>query len=174
MTLVFPSPGMTQVEPPTNPDNTIYPSIPVDKPRSPSPVAPQRRWWYINRNVSGRREHHHMRIALYTAWLIIPTFYLTLALWAKLERLSSRGKRGLDAGDLARHGIFVLVAAVVSLAVDTYLLLHYVEPILPAWLPIGVLEIALFPLILGLQAVILGPSRDIVIISRHNKSGGTR
>jgi hypothetical protein len=115
-----------------------------------------------------------LHLALYAIWFLVPAFFLVLALWSKMEHLASRGERGRDAADLARQGVFVLVAACLCLAIDTYVFLPHVEPILPTWLPIGVLEVAIFPLILVLQALIVGPSKNIAITSRQRKIGSSR
>lgn len=109
------------------------------------------------------REHQRMHLALYIIWFAVPVAFFGLALWSKLEQMSSGGSRGRDGGDLGRQGIFVLVAALLALAIDRYLVLPHAATVLPSWLPTGVVQIALFPLVLLVQARLIGPSQDIVL-----------
>ena len=114
-----------------------------------------------------------MRLALYTVWFLLPVVFFVLALWAKLEQAGG-DRRTAEAGDLVRQGIFVLTAAGVSLALDVLVLIPAVEPLLPEWLPLGVLEVALFPAVLFIQALILGPSKEISLTRRSKTQGGNR
>jgi len=114
-----------------------------------------------------------MRYALYGIWFAFPAVFLLIALWGWLE---NRGKseRFHDVKNTLRQGGFVLVAALLALALDRYVLLPHLESALPDWLPLGVIEVALFPSLLLLLACIVGPSSDVTISSRTPRHPGGR
>lgn len=112
-----------------------------------------------------------MRYALYGLWFAFPAFFVLLALWGCLE---NRGKseRFHDVKNTVRQGGFVLVAALLAYAIDRFVLIPYVETALPDWLPIGLIEVALFPCLLLILALVIGPSNNIGITPRTRGSAG--
>lgn len=103
-----------------------------------------------------------MTTLLYFIWFGIPVLFILLALWAKLEQMSGKSRRE-NPGDFFKQGLFVLGCAGVSLLVDLYLLPRLDEGILPSWLPLLFFRIILFPAVLYIAALIIGPTKDIRI-----------
>jgi hypothetical protein len=93
--------------------------------------------------------------------------------WGILEN-SGKGQKHHEVGNYLRQGTFLLVGAGLALAIDRYLLIPRLEGVLPEWLPLGVIEVALFPLVLLSLGAIVGPSKDISIPPRTLDSRGER
>lgn len=106
-----------------------------------------------------------MNSVLYGVWFLIPTFFLVLALWGKLEQLSGQAKRD-DIGDYVRQGVFVLVCALVSVFIDKYMLesFHaFLQSFLVLDFSIWLLKVLLLPVVLYVAAFVAGPSKQIRI-----------
>jgi hypothetical protein len=111
-----------------------------------------------------------MHLFLYTIWFLLPLAFILMAVWGTLERLSKSGRQH-DVGNYLRQAAFLLVAAGISLAIDRYVLIPHLEGQLPEWLPRGVIEVALFPVVLLVLASTVGPSKDIVIPPKSRRGG---
>jgi len=103
-----------------------------------------------------------METVLYVIWFLIPLFFLTLALWSKLEQVGGKSKRE-NPGDFFRQGIFVLVCVLISVAINHFYLTGIVESLSPSFIPLGFYQIVLLPMVLYLAALFCGPSKDIKI-----------
>ena len=103
-----------------------------------------------------------MEIVLYIIWGALPGFFFLMALWAKLEGVSNKGKKE-NPGDFFHQGLFVLACVLIALAIDTYLLGDFVTNFSPEYLSLNFYRIILLPLILLIGAQIIGPSKEISI-----------
>lgn len=98
----------------------------------------------------------------YVVWLMFPLCFFLIALWSKLEALGGKSRKE-NPGDIMRQGFFLLICALVCIGFDHYLLPGLYEYIESDWLPYGLLQFMLFPAVLYLAAVTIGPSVDIRI-----------
>ena len=103
-----------------------------------------------------------MTTLLYIIWFGIPALFLLLALWAKLEELSGKSKKE-NPGDFFKQGLFVLACAFATLLLDIYALPGIAENMMPSWIPLLFLRIILFPLVLYVGALAVGPTKQIRI-----------
>lgn len=103
-----------------------------------------------------------MQIAIYIIWAIIPLFFFSMALYAKLEQISNKAKKQNPA-DFMRQGVFVLVCVVICLVIDQQILEGLVTKYSPEFIPLGFYQILLLPLVLYLAAMAFGPSKDLRI-----------
>lgn len=106
---------------------------------------------------------------LYAVWLLIPAGFFAIALWAKLEQLSKSPRRQ-NPGDFARQAVFLLGCVIVSILLDRYLLSSLKGSEITEWLPMGVMQFLLFPLILLIAARLIGGSRQISITNPQVKT----
>lgn len=113
--------------------------------------------------------------ALYVLWCLLPLFFLTMALWTKLEEISTKQVKSDGAGDFFRQGIFVLICVIISFGIDFTMLESLVAPFTD-FVPIGFFRIALLPSVLYLAALVAGPSKAIRITkaSRPTEKGRRR
>jgi hypothetical protein len=123
-----------------------------------------------------------MRIALYIIWFLIPLTFFLMSLWAYLEMLGDKHRKENPA-DHFRQGIFVLACDLIAVAIDQYLLEDLLNVVFGAWVPLMFAQIVLLPVVLYIGALILGPSRAILIGSAprpsekgkdRRKSGGKK
>lgn len=103
-----------------------------------------------------------MTTALYIIWFLFPLFFLLMALWAFLERLSGKRDRQ-DGSDALKQGLFVLCCVLVAVAIDMYVLPDLVESLAPDWIPLGFFQVILLPVIFYLGALVFGGSKEILI-----------
>ena len=106
---------------------------------------------------------------LYLVWILIPLTFFLLALWSKLEQMSGRPKKD-HPGDLVRQGFFISGCVVVSIVIDHFLLPYLYSSFSPVWVPYGLYELLLLPLILYVAAISFGPSSDIRITKAPHPS----
>lgn len=106
-----------------------------------------------------------MQTALYIIWFLIPIFFFVLALWSKLEHISSKGAlHGRQAKDFFIQGSFVLGCVLVALFIDLYTFDAFIRPALPPSIPTGFVKIILLPLILLIGAKVVGGSKPVRIV----------
>jgi len=110
-----------------------------------------------------------MRFFLYIVWFLPALLFILLTLWGALEQLGRSKKRSAVENSL-QQAVFLLAAAFLSLLIDRFILIPHIEGTLPHWLPFGILEVALFPLVLLILSVAIGPSKDIRIVRRSGRS----
>ncbi len=113
---------------------------------------------------------------LYLIWWLLPLFFFTMALWAKLEQMSNRNKQQ-NPGDFFRQGIFVTIGVLISMWLDSSVLPGLIPAIFPPSIPMGFFQVILLPVVLYLMALIIGPSKEILIpsgSSKTKKPGGTK
>jgi hypothetical protein len=103
-----------------------------------------------------------MRGLLYFIWFLIPTLMMLFALWLKLESFSKRTSKEF-AKDMFLQSVFVFGCAAVSVLIDTYLLPPIYESFLSLFVPYGMCEFMILPLVLFLGAVCIGESAVIRI-----------
>ena len=113
-----------------------------------------------------------MRTLLYIVWALVPLFFFTVALWATLERLGGKEKKGGTA-DAWRQGFFVLGCVGVAVLIDRTILPDIVDSIAPDYLPLGFFQALLLPLVLYLAALAFGGSKEI-LIGKAPKPGQAR
>lgn len=99
---------------------------------------------------------------LYILWFLVPLFLFILSAWNKLEQIGNKNDKG-QPGFLFKQGLFTLICAFVSLLVDQHLLENLHNTIGIEWVPLGFLQIILFPIVLYIGALLLGPSKTIKI-----------
>ncbi|RMG41568.1 MAG: hypothetical protein D6719_08260 [Candidatus Dadabacteria bacterium] len=97
-----------------------------------------------------------------------------MALWAKLESLSNKGRKRKDAGDLARQGVFLSACVAVSIIIDRNVLEQYIMPFMPQFIPLWMLQLFLLPLVMYAGAIISGPSEEIKITRGRRRYGGKK
>ncbi|MCO6432580.1 MAG: hypothetical protein J5J00_17140 [Deltaproteobacteria bacterium] len=95
-------------------------------------------------------------------WLLLPLFFILMALWSKLEMMSGRPRRD-HPSDILNQAIFVLFAVIVCILLDKYVLTSVYESVVPDWIPLGLLRFLLLPAVLLAAAMAFGPSNDIRI-----------
>lgn len=100
----------------------------------------------------------------YIVWCLIPLLLFLMALWSYLEKIGGKKKQERP-GDLFKQGLFTSFCVLISIAIDTYLLPYLVDSILTEYVPYGVYQVILFPLVLFLAAKVIGPTKDIKIKS---------
>ncbi|NMC62178.1 MAG: hypothetical protein GYA55_03325, partial [SAR324 cluster bacterium] len=66
-------------------------------------------------------------------------------------------------GDFLKQGSFVLACAIICFLVDRYMLSKLAEEELPFGIPLLFIQIVLFPLVLYLAALVIGPTKAIRI-----------
>ena len=103
-----------------------------------------------------------MHTALYVIWILIPSFFFLMALWAALEQASHAHKKENPA-DFVRQGAFVAVCVVVAILIDRYALETLVTSLFGDFLPLLFYQIILLPFLLYLGARLAGPSQAILI-----------
>ena len=103
-----------------------------------------------------------MQTFLYVIWFLVPVFFLGVALWSKLEQMSGKHKRE-NPMDFVKQGGFVLICSVLCLLIDQYVISTLNEESLPSWLPVNFIRIVLFPVVLYVAAIIIGPTKEIRI-----------
>lgn len=111
-----------------------------------------------------------MQTFLYIVWFLIPVGFFFLGLWSLMEKLGGSPKKQVPS-DYFIPGVFTLVIAFVALIVDQYFLQGIAEGALAGALPLEFLQIVLWPLLLAFGAMLLGPSKEIMI---GKKSGAGR
>lgn len=107
---------------------------------------------------------------LYGIWLLFPLFYFGLALYAKLERISGTTHRS-DIKDNVRQGFFVLICVVIAYFADRSALQYIATNVFMDMLPLGFFRVMIFPVILYLMAMIVGPSKEIKITKTRTNLG---
>ncbi len=107
-------------------------------------------------------QESNMRILLYIIWFGMPVFFFLIGLWAQLEEWGKKSRKEKP-GDFFRQGLFVLAAAVLCLLLDQYVLSEITEEDLPWWIPLLFIQIVLFPIVIYLLALIVGPSKPVRI-----------
>ncbi len=100
--------------------------------------------------------------AFYGIWLLLPIFYFVVALWGKLERSSGERNRD-DLGDYVRNGTVALLAVIVSVGIDRFLLPALDDTLLTDLMPIFFFRVLLYPVVFVLINLALGPSKKIQI-----------
>lgn len=103
-----------------------------------------------------------MLTALYIIWFGIPVIFFLMALWIMLEKLSGKQRRERSISYLSQ-GIFVLVCSLISFVIERYFLMGVVEAVFGDLIPYGFFQVILLPVILYIAAMIIGPSKAIVI-----------
>ena len=161
--LLLPKPGAVQ------PRIVVWMKEPVDVHASPPPVS--RIICVTSRTGQGPialllhrsrswANTHGVELILYSIWFLIPLIFYLLALWGRLEQMSS-GQPHHHVIDLLHQGHFTLAVAVVSVAVDRFLLPKIVAiPALDFVSPLF-LQIVTFPAIALILASAFGPSGEI-------------
>ncbi|MBN8549669.1 MAG: hypothetical protein J0M12_10170 [Deltaproteobacteria bacterium] len=114
-----------------------------------------------------------MKTFLYIVWFSIPLFFFGVALFATLERLGGKEKKGGTA-DAWRQGFFVLACVGVAVLIDRTVLPDIVDSIAPDYLPLGFFEVILLPLVLYLAALLFGGSKEILIGQAPKPTRGKR
>jgi hypothetical protein len=103
-----------------------------------------------------------MTSALYIVWFLIPTFFFLMALWSQLEKLSGRPKKE-NSEDFFRQGFFVLGCVLVAVLMERYAIDYITNSIFQGFVPKGVWQVLLLPIIFLIAAKLLGPSQEIRI-----------
>lgn len=103
-----------------------------------------------------------MQTALYVIWFLIPLFFFVMALWCWLEEMGGKTKKE-NPGDFLKQGLFVLACVLISIVIDRYALEAVVTSVLNDWVPLGFVQIMLLPIVLYVGALLLGPSKEILI-----------
>ncbi|MCB0318612.1 MAG: hypothetical protein KDD56_07630 [Bdellovibrionales bacterium] len=105
-----------------------------------------------------------LRTVLQIIWWLFPIFFVFLALWAKLEKISHKGTRATDSAvQYLKQSVFLFVCALVTTIFDLYVLEPEIKPLLPDFVPFELCQIVLFPLTLWIMAMITGGSKPIKI-----------
>jgi hypothetical protein len=107
------------------------------------------------------------RTIIYTIWLSLPVFYLLMALWSALEKVGNKEKRESPTDQL-RQALFCLVCAGIAILIDQYLLEDLANALIPSWLTLLFYQVFLYPVVLYLGAMALGPSKEILITKAPN------
>lgn len=94
-----------------------------------------------------------MSIIFYVIWIIIPLFFFTVALWAKLEQMSKSRKKQ-NPGDFIRQGVFLSVCTILAIAINHYVIVPQKESF--ELIPMGLVQTLLYPLILIIGAKVIG------------------
>lgn len=118
-----------------------------------------------------------MQIALWIIWILVPVTYLLMAVWAKLEQIGKKSrKHPREAGELFRQAVFTSACVAIAFFIDIFMLEQAIEPLLPSFLPIGIVKILLLPIILYLAALMVGGKKQVRIESakRPYKKDGRR
>jgi hypothetical protein len=119
-----------------------------------------------------------MRMALYVIWVLLALLFFALALWSKLEQVSSKTqKHGRQAKDFFRQGVFVSFCVVIAFVFDIYLVDSTFEPLLPEFIPIDFIRVILLPVILYIGAMAVGGSKaehikKAAAVSKNRSGGG--
>jgi hypothetical protein len=108
------------------------------------------------------REHMTITTALYIIWGLVPLFFFLMALWSVLEKFSGKKKHERP-GDLFKQGLFVLFCVLLSIAIEHYLLPTIADSVSFGYIPYGVFQLTLLPLVLYIAAKIIGPTKPIQI-----------
>ena len=103
-----------------------------------------------------------MHTFIYIVWFLLPISFLTLALWAWLERLSKSPKKQNPA-DFLKQALFLAVCVGLAVLIDTYFLESIAAAIAPDLIPLLLYQILLLPLILLIAAKLFGGSKPIRI-----------
>jgi hypothetical protein len=103
-----------------------------------------------------------MRTSIYVLWSLVPLFFLLTWLWGVLERLGKEEKRGSSI-DAFKQFLFVLFCVAVCIVIDQTILEDVVNSLFADFLPLPVYQVLLLPLILYLGALVIGPSKQILI-----------
>jgi hypothetical protein len=103
-----------------------------------------------------------MRNVLYILWFLPPVALLLIALWAKLEQFSRKEARE-HSMDYVKNALFLVVCALVAIAIDTNILEDLVNIFSPDFIPLGFYQIMLLPAVLVIGAKIYGGSKGIRI-----------
>lgn len=111
-----------------------------------------------------------MATFLHIIWILLPLFFLVMALWSFLEK--TYGKKSHERpGDFFSQGVFVTVCVAISFAIDTYVLPGLVESVSGDSVPYWVFQMGLLPFVLYIAAKVYGPSTPIRIAKAPNPSG---
>ena len=110
-----------------------------------------------------------MTKALYIVWFLFPLFFFGIALWSKLEEVSTKKAKRENPGDFLQQGLFVLACVIVSVLIDQFVLESIVSHF-PDFAPLGFYQIILLPLVLLVAAMTVGPSEKIRISKPPNLS----
>jgi hypothetical protein len=108
-----------------------------------------------------------MRTVIYGIWLLVPLSFFLMALWSLLEGRQRKSRRS-DTGDLFRQGVFLSLAASATILLDL-LTLDLLMGFLEGFVPRGLVEFSLFPLVLIVLAQLYGPSKEIRITSASSR-----
>jgi len=103
-----------------------------------------------------------MRILLYIIWFGVAVLFFALWLWSRLEEWSGKTRKE-NPGDFFKQGCFVLACATICFLVDHYMLSKLTEEELPLGIPLLFIQIILFPLVLYVAALLIGPTKVIRI-----------
>ncbi|NLF25685.1 MAG: hypothetical protein GX589_08540 [Deltaproteobacteria bacterium] len=98
----------------------------------------------------------------YTVWLLLPAGFFMVALWAKLEQLGKSPRRQ-NPGDFFRQGCFLLGCVIAAIIIDYFLLSQFENAPITTWVPMGVIQFLLLPLVLLIASRLVGGSRQIGI-----------
>lgn len=99
---------------------------------------------------------------LYAAWAACPLLFFGMALWGRLEQASGRAQKQ-NPGDFLRQGVFLIICVAAAYLIDAYALERAVTYASPRSIPLWFYRVLLFPLILLVAAMVIGPSKDIKI-----------
>jgi len=114
-----------------------------------------------------------MHTVLYIIWFLIPASFFILALFARLEQMGG-SVRKQNPVDFLRQGFFVLIAVLVAVAIDRYILPGFVAAWAPDYLPLGLFQILLLPAVLLGASYLIGPSKSILVGSENTKASKSR
>ena len=103
-----------------------------------------------------------MRTLLYGIWFLFPAFFFVMAFWSYLEKISNKHKKE-NPGDFLSQGIFVLICVAICIIIDQFALESFWQSLLSDYVPLGFLQILLLPAVLYIGAMLIGPSKAILI-----------
>lgn len=99
---------------------------------------------------------------LYIIWFGVPVFFFILGLWALMEKWGGSPKKQNPA-DFFKQGVFVLAGTLICVVIDQYFLESLASSVLMDILPLPILQIALFPAVLLIGALIIGPTKPLLV-----------
>ena len=103
---------------------------------------------------------------LYIVWFAPAVVFFIMAIWAQLEIWSGKAVKG-EVKSYLKQMIFVLICAGVTVMIEQYFLADFVMSYLDPFVPLGLAQIVLFPLILLLSAKLIGGSKPIQLQSNR-------
>lgn len=103
---------------------------------------------------------------LHIVWFLPAVVFLVMALWAQLEIWSGKTGKG-EVKSYLKQMIFVLICAGITMLIERYFLADFVVTYLDPFVPIGLAQIILFPLILLIFAKLVGGTKPVQLQSKR-------